>query len=337
MDWGACQSSPPPVRVSPGCPPVRVSACQSRVSVDLPLTCHPSPRFTSFAFRSSEVIRLLLGLDSYGGSDPMGMFPFFIIRTADVLAPCLSVVFRRLVRLGSFPACWRQANVTPIPNCPLTSSVANYRPISITSVLFKVFERLLSVRLGRFMERNSMCAYRKDLGTCAALLCVSHTLQSALESGQEARIVQIDFSAAFIMINHQGIMCKFCSVGIGGSVLSILTKFLSNRSQHVMLDGCRSKLVNVVSGVPQGSVLGPLLFLLYTSELFYTMENKLIGYADDSTLIAVVPSPGVRVVVAESLIRDLGRVSEWCDLWGMKLNASKTKTMIVSRSRTMHP
>ena len=89
--------------------------------------------------------------------------------------------------------------------------------------------------------------------------------------------------------------------------------------------------------VPQSSVLGPLLFLLYTSELFSIMENKLIGYADDSTLMAVMPSPGIRVTVAESLIRDLGRVSEWCDLWGMKLNVSKTKTMIVSRSRTMLP
>ena len=119
--------------------------------------------------------------------------------------------------------------------------------------------------------------------------------------------------------------------------MSTLTQFLSNRSQHVMVDACQSKLVNVVSGVPQGSILGQLLFLLYTSELFSVLENKLIGYADDSTLMAVVPSPGVRVAVAESLIRDLGRVSEWCDLSGMKLNASKAKTMIVSRSRTMHP
>ena len=87
----------------------------------------------------------------------------------------------------------------------------------------------------------------------------------------------------------------------------------------------------------QGSVLGQLLLLLYTSELFSILENKLIGYADDSTLMAVVPSPGVRVAVAESLIRDLDRVSEWCELWGMKLNASKTKTLIVLRSRTMHP
>ena len=100
-----------------------------------------------------------------------------------------------------------------------------------------------------------------------------------------------------------------------------------------MVDGCRSKLVNVVSGVPQRSVL----YLLCTLELFSILEKKLIGYADDSTLMAVVPSPGVRVAVAESLICDFGWVSEWCDLWGMKLNASKTKTMIVSRSRTMHP
>ena len=103
--------------------------------------------------------------------------------------------------------------------------------------------------------------------------CVSHTLQSALENGQEAQIMQIDFSAAFDRVKHLGIFYKLCSVGIGCSVLSILTEFLSNRPQHVMVDGCRSRLVNVVSGVLQGSVFGPLLFFLYTSELFYILEN----------------------------------------------------------------
>ena len=149
--------------------------------------------------------------------------------------------------------------------------------------------------------------------------------------------MQIDFSAAFDRVNHQGIFYRLSSVGIGGSVLSVLTQFLSNRSQYVMVDRCRSKLVNVVSGVPQGSVLGLFFFFLYASELFSILENKLIGYADDSAFIAVVPSPGVRVTVAQSLNRDLVIVKAWCDLWGMKLNASRTKTMIVSRSRTMHP
>ena len=107
--------------------------------------------------------------------------------------------------LGSFP------NVTPIPKGLPSSSVANYRPISITSVLSKVFEHLVSVRLGRFMERSGVLpttqfAYRKGLGTCNALLCLSYALQSALESGQEARIVQIDFSVAFVRVNHMGIL-----------------------------------------------------------------------------------------------------------------------------------
>ena len=91
---------------------------QSRESVDLPLTCHLSPSLTAFAFRSGEVRRLLLDLDPYWGSNTLGMFPLFLKRTADVLDPRLSVVFWRLVRLGSFPACWRQANVTPIPKGP---------------------------------------------------------------------------------------------------------------------------------------------------------------------------------------------------------------------------
>ena len=148
--------------------------------------------------------------------------------TADVMAPCLSVVFWQLVCLGSIPACWRKANVTPILKAPPSSSVANFRLISITSLLSKVFAILVSVCHGRFMELGGVLptpqfAYWKGLGTCDALLCMSYTLQSQLESGHEARIVQIDFSAAFDRVNYLGSLYKLCSVGIGGAVLSILT------------------------------------------------------------------------------------------------------------------
>ena len=117
---------------------------QSRDPVDLPSTCHPSPSFTTFAFRSREVKRLLLDLDSNGGTDPLGMFPLFLKKTAVVLAPRLAVVFQRLLRLGSCPVCCRVANVTPIPKGPPSSSASNYRPIYLTPILSKVFEILVS-------------------------------------------------------------------------------------------------------------------------------------------------------------------------------------------------
>ena len=129
---------------------------------------------------------------------------FFLKISVDVMTPCLSVVFRLLVRPGSFPTCWRQANVTPIPRGLMFTSFANYRPISITSVLSKVFERPVSVRLGQFVERSgglptTQSAYRNGLGSCDAPLCVSHTLQSSLESGRW-------FSAAFDRV----IYCSYC-------------------------------------------------------------------------------------------------------------------------------
>ena len=124
----------------------------------------------------------------------------------------------------------------------------------------------------RTIYRTQCCAqfaYWTGLGTCDARLCALDTLQSVLESGQQARIVQIDFYAAVDRVNHQGILYKLCFVCIGGSVLSILIQFLSNQSQHVMVDSCRSKLVNVLSEVLQlDQCFGLLLFLLNTSKLF---------------------------------------------------------------------
>ena len=107
---------------------------QSREAVNLPLICHPSASLTTFPFRSREVRRLLLNLDPYSGTDPLGMFPLFLKKAADVMAPRLSIVFRGLVRLGGFSPCWRQANVTPIPKLvhrPPLLPISDFHNISI--------------------------------------------------------------------------------------------------------------------------------------------------------------------------------------------------------------
>ncbi|KAI3381869.1 hypothetical protein SNEBB_010891 [Seison nebaliae] len=317
-------------------------AKQSRNIVNTPLTCHPEPSFTKFAFRSKEVRSLLNDLDEYGGTDPVGMFPLFLKKIADILAPKLSVIFRSLIRQGSFPKCWRTANIVPIPKGAVSPQASNYRPISLTPLLSKVYEKLLSSRLGSYFEKNNIYptnqfAYRKNLGTCDALLSISHKLQMALDSGSEARAVQIDFSAAFDRVNHIALLHKLKSVGVGGSVLSIATEFLRSRVQRVCVDGCYSNFSNVISGVPQGSVLGPLLFILYTADLYNIVKNDLFGYADDKTLLSVIPSPADRQTVAVSLNRDLELINEWCEVWDMGINCTKTQSITFSRSRTKMP
>ncbi len=300
------------------------------------------PVLTKLAFRSKEVMRLLLALDSHGGTDPLGMFPMFLKETAAVLAPKLSAVFRRLILTGSFPMCWRNANITAIPKGSPSSDASNYRPISITPLLSKIFEHVISGRLSRYLEHSHLIpanqfAYRKNLGTTDALLTISHKIQQALDCGHEARVVQLDFSAAFDRVNHAGLLRKLQSFGVGGPVLSILTQFLTHRTHRVCVDSCYSDWYSVHSGVPQGSVLGPLLFNVYTSDLLQITSNPIYGYADDVTLVATVESPNSRLDVSTSLNEDLRRISDWCRTWNMKLNASKSKCLCISRSRTLNP
>ena len=133
------------------------------------------------------------------------------------------------------------------------------------------------------MLPTTQFADRKDLGTCDAILCVYQTLQSALGSGKEARIVNIDFSAPFDRVNHQGKLYKLCSVGIGGSVLAILPQFLSNGSQHVMMGSCRSKLVHIVSGAPQGSFFGPVIVSPVDLGAFFYLGEK------DASIMPMIP------------------------------------------------
>ena len=120
-----------------------------------------------------------------------------------------------------------------------------------------------------------------------ALLTTSHHIQKSLDVGTESYIVQLDFSATFDRVSHSGLLFKLKSIFVGGSELSFCREFLSNRRQRVVVDGATSEWISIVSGVPQGSVLGPLPFILYTIEMFELVEN-IYAYADDSTLLAVV-------------------------------------------------
>ena len=234
------------------------------------------------------------------------------------------------------------ADVTPIPKGPLSALVYNYRPISITPVLSKVFECLISLRFGHILDRSEVLSSlqyssRKSLGTCDSLLDIVYAGQMELHMGGELALVQIDFSTAFDRVNYAGLVFKLREAGVGGIILKVFQIFLSRRTQRVNVDGVCSSSVVVVSGVPQGSVLGLLFFFLYIADLPGLLHNMLVGYADDSTLLLRIPHPRDRSPVAASLNDDLAVISDWCSRWGMLVNPSKTRGMLISRSRTVEP
>ena len=155
--------------------------------------------------------------------------------------------------------------------------------------------------------------------------------------GGELALVQIDFSAAFNRVKHGGFGFKLREAEVGGMILKVFQNILSSRTQRAKVDGVCSSSIDVVSGVPHGSILGPLLFLLYIADLPGLIQNVLVGYTDDSTLLCRIPHPRDRSSVAASLNDDLAVISDWCSRWGMLVNPSKTRGMLISRSRTVVP
>ena len=214
--------------------------------------------------------------------------------------------------------------------------------VSSHETLLSCHRPVTPLRFGRFLERSGVLpshqySYRKRLDTCDALLDIVCGGQLELDRGGELALVQIDFSAAFDRVNHGGLVFKLREAGVGGLILKVFQNFLSSRTQRVKVDGVFSSSIDVVSGVPQGSVLGPLLFLLYIADLLRLLQNELVGYADDSTLLCRIPHPRDRSSVAASLNDDLAVINDWCSRWGMLVNLSKTRGMLISCSRTVEP
>ena len=229
-----------------------------------------------------------------------------------------SKLFRILLSTGSFPKELHTANIIHIPkgnSC--TQFPTDYRHISITPVLFKLYERLLSRKLTKFAESHDLFpdtqfGLRKGIGTTDTLLSLVHDIQYGLDSRSEARVVSLDFGSAFDLVSHRTLLFKLESMGVGGRILGVVREFFTDRHQCVSVYGKLSERHRVISGVPQGSVLGPLLFILYTSDMRCGLDNKLVVCANNAALYGIVNSPGDRVRVADSMNRDLYMISLWC-------------------------
>ena len=273
------------------------------------------------------------------GPDLVG--PRLIREGAPVLAAPLSVYFTNLLHRSVFPSAWKLANVTPIFKKGDPSNAANYRPISLLSCLGKLMERCVHKALYNYFVSNNLLSplqsgFIKGDSTINQLTFLYNDVCKALDEGKEVRSVFCDISKAFDRVWHRGLLHKLSALGISGSLLRWFSSYLSSRQQRVLYAGSSSSWSSINAGVPQGSILGPLLFLVYINDITTDINANIRLFADDTSLYIVVDHPDTASTV---LNRDLQTVYSWSQTWLVSFNPVKSKSMLFSRKikKPVHP
>ena len=240
---------------------------------------------------------------------------------------------------GIFPQSLKLARVVPVYKNGTKTEVSNYRPISLLTSFSKIYEKLMHNRIVDFMEKNNsfyemQYGFRSGRSCEHALLKAQSILLNSLNKNQISLLLLIDFSKAFDMVEHSILLKKLSHYGIRGTTLSWLKSYLENREQFVSVSGKDSSKKSIKFGVPQGSILGPLLFVIYINDIPEIFKlAKFILYADDANIILT----GSNMSEIETQITELGRILiKWVDSNGLALNLRKTTYMIFARRKIDH-
>ena len=255
------------------------------------------------------------------------------------LASPLCHLFHLCFAHGIFPGQWKTATVIPIHKRESKADPSKYRPISLLCIISKVMESVVDKQLQNHLLQNNLLSsrqfgFRPVHSTGDLLTILSQNWNATLDKGEEVCVIVLDIKAAFDKVWYNGLHTKLKSKDISGTLLRWLQSYPSERSMTVVLSGQNYEASSINALVPQGSILGPLLFSVFIDDLVDEFENELFLNADDSTLYAPIPSPKDSNRVAASLNRDLDRMKSWADRWIVTFEPTKCKSMIVSRKRT---
>ncbi len=299
-----------------------------------------TPEYTlaNIDITTQNVEDILKSLNVTKASGPDGISPRMLRNSAKELAPVLQIIFSKSLQSETFPSIWKCANVSPIHKKDERELVENYRPISLLSCISKVFERCVCKDIMNFFREHhvinkAQAAYiGAGSSTITQLIELYDDILKRLDKGEDVHMVFCDCSKAFDRVWHQGLLFKLQQSGITGKLLNWLRNYLEDRKQCVVLNGMKSEPKSINAGVPQGSILGPIMFLIYANDIPTILESSTKLYADDTSLYVSDKDPNT---ANEKLSADLERLSAWSKKWKVIMNPEKTERMIISRKRNV--
>ena len=303
----------------------------------------PLPPFENRPFRyqtdnivvtENDVEKSLAALKPSKSQGPDLFHPKFLKETKDNITKPLKTIFQKSMDESILPPIWKKANISAIFKKGEKKKPENYRPISLTSVPCKLMEKLVRDIIVRHMTENNLFSNAQH-GFIKGKSCVTQLLEfleditQSIDNGDEVDVIYLDFCKAFDKVPHQRLLQKLYAYGIRGKVHTWVKEFLSGREQRVIVNGSQSTWINITSGIPQGSVLGPVLFLVFINDLPEVIKVLIKLFADDAKLYSVVTSN------ADNRAQfSLNRAVDWSKVWKMIFNIIKCHHLHIGKKFT---
>jgi len=304
-----------------------------------PAAMAPETILTTVRFTTKGVQKKIRELKQESAPGPDGITPLLLKELAADAAPALAMIFNKSLDEGIVPEDWKEANVTPIFKKGSKSLPGNYRPVSLTAVACKLMESMIRDDITQHLEankliKNSQHGFMKGRSCATNLLEFLEKATTVVDGGGSFDVIYLDFAKAFDKVPRHRLMKKVRAHGIRGPLLQWINEWLSGRRQRVVLNGKFSSWEEVLSGVPQGSVLGPLLFIIFINDLdaSATTVDIIKKFADDTKLGQDVTDPRG----CEALQAALDGLVEWAATWGMQFNIAKCKVLHLGARNNKH-
>ena len=297
---------------------------------------HNHPEMEPIQISREGVLKLLLNINEHKATGPDGI-PGRLLKTCALeILDSYVLLFETSLKQGKVPTNWRHASIVPLFKKGDKSKVENYRPVSLTSITCKLLEHIIHSNIMRHLDKNKILTnqqhgFRKNRSCETQLITTLNDFNNSINARGQTDAILLDFSKAFDKVDHLGLISKMSSYGISANILEWSRSFLLGRIQKVTVEGIESDPSPVLSGVPQGTVLGPLYFLIYINDINNNLspDTKLRLFADDSLLYREIKS----IDDCETLQKDLVTLQKWECKWKMEFHPGKCQVLKISRKK----